>query len=67
MSIVKLKNQEYLVTISAYIKTDDVNKFQSLVMERLNIDTDKHIPFDDNFEITEYADDWLDFYEVEDE
>ena len=58
---------EWRVTIKAIISVDDPDTLSKLVLCRMKTDeagTIKAIIMDDDFEVVEYPDDWLDFTEV---
>ena len=58
---------EYRVTIKAKISVDDPNTLEDLILCRIvKDDSNKAIPSakDDDFEVIDYPDDWLDFTEI---
>ena len=58
---------EYKVTIKAIISVDDTDTLSKLILCRMTEDEageETISAMDDDFEVTEYPDDWLDFTEI---
>ena len=58
---------EYKVTIKAIISVDDTDTLSKLILCRMTEDeaSEETISaMDDDFEVIEYPDDWLDFTEI---
>tara|TARA_R110000823_G_scaffold271976_1_gene391349 strand:+ start:511 stop:705 length:195 start_codon:yes stop_codon:yes gene_type:complete len=58
---------EYKVTIKAIISVDDTDTLSKLILCRMTEDEageETISAMDDDFEVIEYPDDWLDFTEI---
>ena len=59
-----IKMPEYRVIIKATISIDDPDTLSKLILCRMTENEVSPVLLDDDFEVIEYPDDWLDFTEI---